>query len=142
MHLSAIGAIAYSPKGRRTRFFLMLVDGSVRSPDIVRFLKLLHRHVPGPMIVLWDGVNPHRSLRTRHFAAHCSWLTLVRLPAYAPDLNPVEGSWSWFKRTVSGNFCPEGHRSLRQALRRARRRLTRKRPLLLGFLRKSGFSLP
>lgn len=23
--------------------------------------------------------------------AHTDWLTVVRLPAYAPDLNPVEG---------------------------------------------------
>jgi transposase len=142
MHLSAIGAIAYSPRGRRARFFLMLVDGAVRSPHIIRYLKLLHRHLPGPIIVLWDGVTPHRSLQTRHFAERCRWLTLVRLPAYAPDLNPVEGSWSWFKRTVAGNFCPDGHRALRHALRRARRRLTRKRPLLFGFLHKSGFSFP
>lgn len=25
-----------------------------------------------------------------------------RLPAYAPELNPVEGVWSWFKGTVRG----------------------------------------
>ena len=141
-HLSAIGAIAYSPQGRRARFFLVLVEGAVRSPDIIRFLKLLHRHLPGAVIVLWDGVNPHRSLVTRRFIEDCDWLTVVRLPAYAPDLNPVEGSWSWFKRTVVGNFCPEGHDALRAILRRARRRLTRKRPLLLSFLHKSGLALP
>lgn len=141
MHLSAIGATAYSPHGRCARFFLMLVDGAVRSPDIIRFLKLLHRHLPGPVIVVWDGVNPHRSRETRRFVESCHWLTIVRLPAYAPDLNPVEGSWSWFKRTVVGNYCPDGHVRLRHALRRARRRLTQKRPLLIGFLHKSGLSL-
>lgn len=120
----------------------MLVDGAVRSPDIIRYLKLLHRHLSGPMIVLWDGVNPHRSLQTRHFVERCSWLTLVRLPAYAPDLNPVEGSWSWFKRTVVGNFCPDGNEPLRHALRLARRRITRQRLLLLRFLHKSCLSLP
>lgn len=120
----------------------MLVEGAVRSPDIIRFLKLLHRHLPGPMIVVWDGVNPHRSRETLQFVDRCNWLTRVRLPAYAPDLNPVEGAWSGFKRTVVGNFCPEGHRALRHTLRRARRRLTRKRPLLIGFLHKSGLCLP
>ena len=62
--------------------------------------------------------------------------------AYAPELNPVEGAWSWYKRTVAGNFCPEGHRPLRRTLRLARRRLNRQRSLLLGFLHKSGLSLP
>lgn len=140
-HLSAIGGLAYSPKGRRARFFLMLVDGSVRSPDIVRFLTLLHRHLPGRMIVLWDGVNPHRSLETRDFVERMPWLTAGRLPAYAPELNPVEGSWSWFKRTVVSNFCPGNHDDLRAQLRRARRRLTRRRTVLLGFLHKSGLAL-
>ena len=120
----------------------MLVEGPVRSPDVVRFLKLLHRHLPGPLIVLWDGVNPHRSRETRRFTEASAWLTVLRLPAYAPDLNPVEGSWSWFKRTVVGNFCPRDHTALRHTLRRARRRLTRQRPLLLGFLHKSGLCLP
>ena len=142
-NLSAIGAAAYSPHGRRARFFLSLVPGAIRSEHIIRFLKHLHRRHPGPLIVIWDGVNPHRSLATRAFVElEADWLTVVRLPAYAPELNPVEGAWSWFKRTVVGNFCPEGHAPLHHALRRARRRLTRRRSLLLGFLHKSGLSLP
>ncbi len=141
-HLSAIGALAYSPHGRRARFFLSLVPGAVRSEHIIRFLQRLHQHHPGPLIVIWDGVNPHRSVATRDFAEQQKrWLTLVRLPSYAPELNPVEGAWSWFKRTVVGNFCPEGYGPLHRVLRLARRRLTRKRPLLLGFLHKSGFSM-
>lgn len=119
----------------------MLVDGAVRSSDVVRFLKLLHRHLPAPILVLWDGVNPHRSIETRCYMEQCPWLDVRRLPAYAPQLNPVEGSWSWYKRTVVGNFCPQEHHTLRAVLRRARRRLTRQRPLLLGFLHKSGLRL-
>ncbi len=44
--------------------------------------------------MLWDGLPAHRSramlawLRTQR-----SWLVVERLPAYAPDLNPVEGLW-------------------------------------------------
>jgi transposase len=142
-NLSAIGALAYSPHGRRARFFLSLVPGAVRSEHIIRFLQRLHQYHSGPLIVIWDGVNPHRSLATRSFVEREQhWLTLIRLPAYAPELNPVEGAWSWFKRTVAGNFCPDGQGPLHRALRLARRRLTRRRPLLLGFLHKSGFSLP
>ncbi len=135
--------MAYSPHGRRARFFLSLVPGAVRSEHILRFLQLLHQHLPGRIIVIWDGVNTHRSAATRKFAEReTRWLTLVRLPAYAPELNPVEGAWSWFKRVVVGNFCPDGHDALRRVLRLARRRLTRKRSLLLGFLHTSDLYLP
>jgi putative transposase len=120
----------------------MLIREAVRSSHVIRFLKLLHQHLPGPIIVIWDGINPHRSVATRRFVEEQSWLMVVRLPAYAPELNPVEGVWSWFKRTVVGNFCPDGYDLLGRVLRLARRRLTRRRTLLLGFLHKSGLSLP
>ena len=35
-------------------------------------------------------------------------LTLERLPAYAPDLNPVEAVWSWLKYGQLANFVPDG----------------------------------
>ncbi|MEO3929305.1 transposase [Micromonosporaceae bacterium B7E4] len=33
-------------------------------------------------------------------AARHQWLTVVQLPAYAPDLNPVEGLWSTMKSSL------------------------------------------
>jgi transposase len=30
-----------------------------------------------------------------------SWLTVFQLPAYAPELNPVEGVWSSLKRSLA-----------------------------------------
>jgi transposase len=50
-----------------------------------------------------------------------------RLPAYAPELNPVEGVWSWFKGTVAANLCPEGLAPICRQLGKGRRRL-RHRP--------------
>ncbi|PZF90313.1 transposase [Micromonospora deserti] len=29
------------------------------------------------------------------------WLTVVRLPSHAPDLNPTEGVWSWVKHGLA-----------------------------------------
>jgi putative transposase len=34
-------------------------------------------------------------------------LRLERLPAYAPDLNPVEAVWSWLKWGRLSNFVPD-----------------------------------
>jgi putative transposase len=29
------------------------------------------------------------------------WLTVIRLPAYAPELNPVEGVWAHLKSSLA-----------------------------------------
>jgi transposase len=39
--------------------------------------------------------------------AHRHWLTVVQLPAYAPELNPVEGVWVHLKRDL-GNLAACG----------------------------------
>jgi len=45
--------------------------------------------------LLWDGLGAHRSRKMREFlATQRDWLVVERLPAYAPDLNPVEALWS------------------------------------------------
>ncbi|MFE7803842.1 transposase [Streptomyces sp. NPDC057430] len=33
------------------------------------------------------------------------WLTIVKLPPYAPDLNPVEGLWAHLKTSLA-NLAP------------------------------------
>jgi transposase len=78
---------------------------------------------------------------TAFLAANRRWSTAHQLPAYAPELNPVEGEWSWFRGTVTANFCPDGLPALQADLKRGRRRLQRSLQLLWGFLRKAGFFL-
>ncbi|WP_374583037.1 transposase, partial [Frankia sp. CiP3] len=52
-----------------------------------------HHQLHAPIILCWDNLNTHRSAAMRAFLTrYTSWLTVVRLPAYAPDLNPAEES--------------------------------------------------
>ena len=76
-----------------------------KSPDIVRFLKQLLRHIPGKLLVLWDGAPIHRGQPVKDFLAHggSRRIRLEQLPGYAPDLNPDEGIWSYLKRLELGN---------------------------------------
>ena len=41
-----------------------------------------------------------------YVASQRRWLVVERLPAYAPDLNPVELLWGNLKGTELANFCP------------------------------------
>jgi hypothetical protein len=51
-----------------------------------------HHQLPGGKIVLiWDNLSVHLDIRMSNFIAGADWLSVVQLPAYAPELNPVEG---------------------------------------------------
>jgi len=138
-----IGALAYRARApQHARVFLMTHPGAIRSPQVVRFLKHLRRHIRGRVVLLWDGLHAHRSLETRAYVeSQRAWLTVHRLPAYAPELNPVEGMWAWCKGTVAANLCPESLTPVRRQLRRGRRRLGHHPDRLWGFLHKAGLSI-
>jgi transposase len=55
----------------------------------------------------WDNLNPHVSAAMRELVATRVWPHVIRLPAYAPDLNPTEGVWSRLKRGI-GNLAVHG----------------------------------
>lgn len=60
------------------------------------------------------------------------------LPAYAPDLNPVEGAWSQLKRTALANLAALVSNELITAARPGLRRIQHRPNLANGFLAHSG----
>ena len=58
--------------------------------DYARFLDAAHQQLDGPVVLVWDGLNTHTSRAMRELIAARTWLTVFQLPAYAPELNPVE----------------------------------------------------
>jgi transposase len=72
-------------------FYFRLYKGSIRSAQVVDFLQALLRHIPGPLLIVWDRLSAHRSGMTRDFiAGQGDRLRVEYLPGYAPELNPVE----------------------------------------------------
>jgi hypothetical protein len=68
--------------------------------DYAALITAAHRYLDAPVIVIWDNLNTHHSRKMQAFTtAHPDWLTVIQLPAYAPDLNPVEGAWSVMKNS-------------------------------------------
>lgn len=136
--MSAIGALAYRADGSRSRLFLHLKRGPVLAEDFVRFLGHLARHLAGRVIVIWDRLNGHRSVLVREWTADRQRFDLNFLPAYAPELNPVEALWSWLKGTCLANCPHDDLDPLTQEVRRGARRARQRRALLAGFRRKAG----
>jgi transposase len=110
-------------------FYFRIFPGSIRNPQVVEFLEHLLRHLPGKLLIVWDGLRSHRSRMVWDFVRQQRGrLFLEFLPAYAPELNPVEYRWSHWKHHELPNFCPQDGRlscQARRALCRMRRRPTR-----------------
>lgn len=115
-------------------FYFRLYEGAIRSPQVVDFLSHLLRHIPGPLLVIWDGLPQHRSKLVKEFAeAQGDRLILERLPAYAPELNPTEYIFGHLKHHELPNFCAKNISELSQYARRALTRMRRRPRLVRAF---------
>jgi transposase len=92
----SVAALACYKHGERSRLIyrpkrhLDHKRGGIRSFTWTDYRDLLiaaHRQLGAPIVLVW---------------AH-DWITCYFLPAYAPDLNPVEGIWSLLRRTSQTN---------------------------------------
>lgn len=139
-NLSLMAAILCTPAGRKPRLFLKSIPGTVHAKDVLAYLRDLKRHRAGRKILLfWDGLAAHRARTVRRYLKeNKSWLRVVRLPAYAPELNPPEYLWAAMKTKYLANLRPEGLAILGKAVRNSYRRIRREPDLLSGFLRASG----
>lgn len=70
----------------------------------------------------------------REYAAAHDWLTIVQLPSYAPDLNPVEGVWSLLRRGPLANIAFTDDEHLERTLRRGLRHIQLRPDLIDGCL--------
>jgi transposase len=120
---------------------LQVLTRAFKGPDVVRFLKHLLRHLPGKLLVIWDGSPIHRCQVVKDYlaAGAAQRLHLEPLPGYAPDVNPDEGVWRYLKRVELRNRCCHDLPELRAEFRRATARLRHKRHILKACMRHAGY---
>lgn len=137
-HLSVISGL--TPEGQ---LLMQVQERSLRAPDVVRFLRHLLRHIPGPLLVIWDRAPIHRAQVVKDFLAQggAARLYLAQLPAYAPELNPDEGIWQYLKRVELRNVCCDDLAELRLELRLATARLRHKYAVLQGCVTGCGYAV-
>ena len=136
--LSAIGAIVWRPDRPKTRLFLSLCPGSVKSPEVIGFLRSLRRHIRGPVVLVWDRLAAHRSALVRDYIhSQKHWLKAEHFPPYAPELNPVEQMWANLRSQELANRAAEDLTEIERAVERGKRRM-RRRDLGMGFIKHAG----
>lgn len=124
------------------QFYFRLYRGSIRSRQAVEFLAHLRRQIGGKLLIIWDGLAVHRSRAVARYVEHSGGaLVLARLPAYAPELNPVEYIWGHLKRHALANFCARDLPHLGREARRRLRRSQRRTSLIRAFWQQAELSL-
>src|SRR5205814_3389655 len=123
-HLSVISGI--TPAGQ---LLFQMRERSLRGADVMRFLQHLLRHIPGQLLVIWDGAPIHRAQVVKDFLKRgaAKRFHLERLPGYAPDLKAQEGVWNLLKRRELKNLCCRDVPQVADELRRAKERLRHRR---------------
>ena len=115
-------------------FYFRLYPDTIHATEVIDFLGHLLRHLPGKLLVVWDGLRQHRARLTKAFvAAQRGRLAIEQLPAYAPELNPVEYLCGYWKKHELPNFCPHDFAQLNHHARRALRRMRRRPRLVRAF---------
>jgi hypothetical protein len=114
--LSAIGLIGVSPVRRKLSLYFQLVPENVATEHMVWLFRQLHRHYRRKVIVVWDRWNVHRSTAAHFEKHHPDWFEFEWLPAYSPELNPVEQCWNHTKYADLANFIPDDLGNLETAI--------------------------
>jgi transposase len=111
---SVLGALSLAPWALRIGLYFQLFDHNVTAADVVEFIKQLHRQLGRRLVLVWDRWSVHRSA-ARQLASY-DWLQVEYLPAYAPELNPVEAVWNHTKYGDLANFVPADTEHLRESI--------------------------
>jgi hypothetical protein len=131
--LSAIGFIGVSPARHRLSLYFHLVPQNVDADLLIWLLRLLHRHRPHHVIVVWDGLQAHRAAAAYFERRHPGWFTFEFLPPYSPELNPVEQCWNHTKYADLANFIPDDLGDLYKAIDMSITRQSKDQTLLRSF---------
>ena len=136
-------ALCYGVRGGGAQLGFHVRAGSYDTDSLIQVLGELRRFLGGEKAtLLWDGLPSHRSIAMRNWLnTQRSWLVVERLPAYAPELNPVEGLWSSLKTVELANLASPTLAEVIQQAHRGVQRVRRTPHLPYSFLRHAGLSV-
>jgi DDE superfamily endonuclease len=140
---SMAAALGYHPDGTKARLCFHIQPDSYDTDSLIRVLEQLAGFYQGQRVVLlWDGLSAHWSYKMRaHLDAQRHWLTVERLPAYAPELNPVEYLWANLKGGELANFAGDTVPEVADQAQHAIQRVCDSDSLVVGFLAHTGLAL-
>jgi transposase len=139
--LSVISAVTLSPTRRQIGLPFQIHEDNIRTATAVAFVKQLRRQLGRPLIVVWDRWPVHRSAAKQIEKSRTKCVEFEWLPAYAPELNPVEPRWSHTKYSQLANFVPDDALHLKRSVRAALKRQSGDHALKCSFFKSARLNL-
>ena len=140
--LSLAGALACEPDGSAAHLFFELRPGAYNDETLIAFLSELNEVEQRNVVLIWDGLPSYRSRRMSDWiASQRHWLSVERLPGYAPDLNPIENVWGNLKSLELANLCSNTIDQVADIAKGGLDRIGSDAALCFAFLRHSGLRL-
>ncbi len=136
-------ALGYKSDGTAARLCFHLQQPSYNTDSLIAVLDQLAGFYTGQRVVLiWDGLSSHWSTRMRAWLdSQRDWLCAERLPAYAPELNPVEYLWAHLKALALANLPTTTVAVVAEATTQGIQRICKSETLAVGFLAHTGLTL-
>ena len=146
--VSVAGLVCLRPGSRGHLFYRVRIHRgrkgerrSMSEADYAGLIAAAHSQLHAPLILVWDNLNTHISaVMGRFVSSHPDWLTEVRLPAYAPELNAAEGAWANMKNGL-GNLAVRDVDQLAAVIKNRLKRIQYRPALIAGFLAQTGLTL-
>lgn len=132
--ISASAAIKVGPNFTAPQVFFELFMQNIKSEQVQNFLRQVHQETQRKMIVIMDRWNGHRKAVRLLFEEEVDWLQVEWLPAYAPELNPVELLWGHTKYGDLANYIPENIHVMHQSVSDSIQNAGANTNLLLSFV--------
>jgi transposase len=139
--ISALSALTVSPRRRRLGLYFILQPANVKHGQVMEFLRSVRRHLGRRLIVVLDRLNAHRSAARKLAAESPGVYEFEWLPAYAPELNPVEGVWNQTKYADLANAVSDDIDALASDVEESLARTRSTSRLLKGFFHRAGLHL-
>ena len=135
--LSAISGISISPERHRLGLYFSVQHTNVRTDDFEAFAEQVLQHFPKGIILVLDRWLVHRCAERRLRRRFPKRVDVEWLPAYAPELNPVEQIWNYTKYSDLANYIPEDVFALEDAVFQSINHTRKKKNLLRSFFKKA-----
>lgn len=124
------------------QFYFRFFAGAIKGGQIIEFLAALLKHIGGKLLVIWDGTGAHKSRLVRAWLQRQQGrIAIAFLPAYAPELNPVEAIWGYLKKNEIANLCPTTIAQVSDFARRRLKSMQRRPKLVRAFWQQAELAL-